>query len=137
MVAVAGDHAVARLQRVLDADRHGLLADIEVAEAADQAHAVELAGLLLEAADQQHLAVVAEQLLGRLGPLAALAADFADVLAAIRLSSSLCTASAVAPGRPRRQCSLHGFGYSAKRGQPSRRPAPSRASGLSARRDAG
>ena len=78
MIAVAGDHAVARLQRVLDADRHGLLADVEVAEAADQAHAIELAGLLLEAADQEHLAVVAHELLaaraaglarGRLGRL--------------------------------------------------------------------
>ena len=68
VVAVAGDDAVAGLQRVLDADGHRLLADVEVAEAADQAHAVELAGLLLEAADQQHLAVVAEQILGGWGP---------------------------------------------------------------------
>ena len=100
VVAVAGDHAVARLQRVLDADRDRLLADIEVAEAADQAHAVELAGLLLEAADQQHLAIVAEQLPRRLGPLRrpTWRPHFADVLAAIGLRSSLCAAAR--SGRP-------------------------------------
>ena len=51
------------LDRHLHADHDRLLADVEVAEAADQAHAVELAGLLLEAADQQHLAVGDELLL--------------------------------------------------------------------------
>ena len=39
------------------ADHHRLLADVEVAEAADQAHAVHLPGLFLEPADQQHLPV--------------------------------------------------------------------------------
>ena len=43
--------------RRLHADDDGFLADIEMAEAADQTHAVELAGLLLEAADQQHVGV--------------------------------------------------------------------------------
>src|SRR5712692_4705136 len=56
VIAVAGDDLVARLDRQLHADDDGLLADIEVAEAADQAHAVELPGLLLEASDEQHLA---------------------------------------------------------------------------------
>ena len=46
-------------------DRDRLLADIEMAEAADQAEAVELAGPLLEAADEQHLAVEFEQLVLR------------------------------------------------------------------------
>ena len=41
----------------LHADDHGFLADIEVAEAADEPHAVELAGFFLEAADQQHVLV--------------------------------------------------------------------------------
>jgi hypothetical protein len=50
-----------RLQRRLEADRDRFLADIEVAEAADQAEAVKLAGALLEAADEQHLAVIFEQ----------------------------------------------------------------------------
>ena len=55
------------LDRHLHADHDRLLADVEVAEAADQAHAVELAGLLLEAADQQHLAVGGELLLAAEG----------------------------------------------------------------------
>ena len=41
----------------LHAHHHGFLADIEMAEAADQAHAVKLAGPLLEAADQQHVGI--------------------------------------------------------------------------------
>jgi hypothetical protein len=52
VVAVAGDHLVAVLERHLHADDDGFLADIEVAEPADEAHAVKLAGLFLEAADQ-------------------------------------------------------------------------------------
>ena len=63
VVAVAGDDPVALFQRHLHADDDGLLADVEMAEAADQAHAVHLAGLLLEAADQQHVAVGAELLI--------------------------------------------------------------------------
>src|SRR5581483_101757 len=65
VVAVGGDDGVALFGRRLHADHHGLLADIEMAEAADQAHAVELAGLLLEAADQQHVAVMADQVFCR------------------------------------------------------------------------
>ncbi len=57
VVAIAGDDGVALFERHLHADHHGLLADVEVAEAADQAHAVHLAGLLLEAPDQQHVAI--------------------------------------------------------------------------------
>ena len=60
VVAVAGDDGIALFQGHLHADHHGLLADVEVAEAANQAHAVHLAGLLLEAADQQHVAVGSE-----------------------------------------------------------------------------
>ena len=68
VVAVAGDDAVALLQHHLHADHHGLLADVEMAEAADQAHAVHLAGLLLEAADQQHVVIGAKLLvLGKVG----------------------------------------------------------------------
>jgi len=58
VVAIAGDLGIlALLRRHGDASNHGLLADIEVAEATDQAHAVHLAGLLLKTPDQQHLAV--------------------------------------------------------------------------------
>ena len=63
MVAIAGDHAVlVGIERRLQPDRDRFLADVEVAEAADQAEAVELAGLLLEPADQQHLLVEVQQL---------------------------------------------------------------------------
>ena len=58
MVAVAGDDLVAFLQAGLHASHDRFLPDIEVAEAGNLAHAVELAGLLLETPDQQHLAVV-------------------------------------------------------------------------------
>ena len=70
VVAIGGDHLVALDQRHLHAGDDGFLADIEVAEAADEAHAVELAGLFLEAADQQHVAIGRELLLlGEFGRL--------------------------------------------------------------------
>ena len=56
VVTVSGYDLIALLQRHLHADHDGFLADIEMAETADRAHAVELAGLLLEAPDQQHVA---------------------------------------------------------------------------------
>ena len=65
VVAIGGDDLIPLLARHLHAGDHGFLADIEMAEAADQAHAVELAGLLLEAADEQHLAIGLELLLRR------------------------------------------------------------------------
>ena len=65
VVAIGGDDRVALLERRLHADDDRLLPDIEVAEAADQPHAVHLPGALLEAPDQQHVAVIAQQLLGR------------------------------------------------------------------------
>src|ERR1700684_1086510 len=55
VVAVAGDHLVGITLRHPHPDDDGFLTDIEVAESADQPHAVQLAGLFLEAADQQHL----------------------------------------------------------------------------------
>lgn len=45
VVAVASDDAVFLRQRGLQADRNGFLADVQVAETADQAQAIELAGL--------------------------------------------------------------------------------------------
>jgi hypothetical protein len=54
VVAIAGDELVTLHHRHLHADDDRFLADVEVAEAADQAHAVHLAGLFLEAADEQH-----------------------------------------------------------------------------------
>jgi hypothetical protein len=61
VVAIGGDHRIAGPERVLDADRDRLLADIEMAEAADQAHAVQLTRLLLETPDQEHVAVIGQQ----------------------------------------------------------------------------
>ncbi len=57
VIAIGGDHLVAVDQRHLHAGDDGFLADVEMAEAADEAHAVELAGLLLEAADEEHAAI--------------------------------------------------------------------------------
>jgi hypothetical protein len=64
VVAVAGDVLVALDQRHLHAGDDGLLADVEMAEAADEAHAVELAGLFLEAADEKHRAIGGDVLVG-------------------------------------------------------------------------
>ena len=64
VVAVAGDDRVPRLQGRLDSHDDRFLADIEMAEAADQPHAVDLARLLLEAADQQHVAIEFQQVIG-------------------------------------------------------------------------
>ena len=63
MIAVSGYDLIAPFQGHLHADDDGFLADIEVAEPADRAHAVELAGLLLETPDQQHVAQRAQFLL--------------------------------------------------------------------------
>ena len=57
VIAIAGDDLVARYEGELHADHDRFLADVEMAESADQAHAVHLARLLLEPADQQHVAI--------------------------------------------------------------------------------
>jgi hypothetical protein len=68
VVTVAGDDAVmALLQGGLDADRNRFLADVQVAEAADQAQTVQLARTLFKAADQHHLFVEVEQFIVRRG----------------------------------------------------------------------
>ena len=56
VLAVGAGDVVVGPERGEAAHRDGLLADVEMAEAADLAEAVRLAGLLLEAADEQHLA---------------------------------------------------------------------------------
>ena len=61
VVAVAGDDLIVAFEDGLDADDDGFLADVEVAEAGDETHAVELAGFFLETPDQQHVAVKANQ----------------------------------------------------------------------------
>src|SRR3546814_4001320 len=63
VVAIAGDDAVlVRIERRLEAERHRFLADVEMAEAADEAEPVKLPGALLEAADEQHLAIIFQHL---------------------------------------------------------------------------
>src|SRR5690606_3346826 len=54
VLAVGANDVVVGTQRRDGADRHGLLADVQVAEAADLANRICLARALLEAADQQH-----------------------------------------------------------------------------------
>ena len=60
VIAIGGDDLVAVGDRHLHAGDDRFLADIEMAEAADIAHAVKLPGLLLEPADEQHQAVGGE-----------------------------------------------------------------------------
>src|SRR5437879_2594912 len=57
VIAVGGDDGITRHRGRLHPDHDRLLADVEMAESGDQALAVELTGLLLEAADLQHIAV--------------------------------------------------------------------------------
>jgi hypothetical protein len=56
VLAVGADHVVVGAERGERAHRQRLLADVEVTEAADLPEAVRLARLLLEVADQEHLA---------------------------------------------------------------------------------
>jgi hypothetical protein len=58
VIPITGDHLIALLLDRLHADRNGFLADVEVAEAADQAHAVKLPSALFKAPDEQHVAIV-------------------------------------------------------------------------------
>ncbi len=60
VVAVGCNDLIALLGAHLQADDHRLLADIEMAKPADEAHAIELAGLFFEAADLQHFLVGGE-----------------------------------------------------------------------------
>ncbi len=55
VVAVSGYDLIALFQGHLHADDDGFLADVEMAEAADRAHSIELTGLFLETPDQQHV----------------------------------------------------------------------------------
>jgi hypothetical protein len=64
MVAIGCDDLITLLLGHLKAHDHGLLANIEVTESADEPHAVELSGLFLETADQQHVTIGALLLFG-------------------------------------------------------------------------
>src|SRR5260370_39837086 len=68
VIATAGEELPASFVWVLRPDPDRSLADVERTETADQAHAVHLAGLLLEPADQQHIAIGLElELLAEIG----------------------------------------------------------------------
>jgi len=56
VLAVRGDRVVVGPEHRGGADRHRLLADVEMEEPADLPERVRLGGLLLEAADQEHIA---------------------------------------------------------------------------------
>ena len=61
MIAVAGDNRIVLAGRGLHADDNGLLADVEMAEPADQAHSIQLTRLFFETADQKHILIIREQ----------------------------------------------------------------------------
>ena len=63
VLAVRRDDRVLRRERLHRTDRDGLLADVQVHEAADLRRAVELDALLLEPAHPQHLAQQLEAVL--------------------------------------------------------------------------
>src|SRR5712691_13703 len=67
VVAVAGDDLIPLLDRHLHADHDRFLADVEMAKAADQPHAVKLARLFLETADPEHLLIGVELVIARPG----------------------------------------------------------------------
>jgi hypothetical protein len=75
VIAICRDDLIGGTQRRLHPDHDRLLADIEVAEPANQPHAVELTRLLLEAPDQQHVAVEFLQPVSR-DPIGRLATSF-------------------------------------------------------------
>src|SRR5690606_33025595 len=83
------DAVLAFLKRGLEPHRDGLLADVEMAEPADQAEAVELPGLLLEAADQQHLFVEMQQQV-RIGLEAAVLLEPLLKAAKLEISGTCC-----------------------------------------------
>ena len=106
VVAIAGDRLVARLDGAGHADDDRFLADIEVAETADEAHAVHLAGLFLKTADQQHLAIGGEFVVE--GELCQPRIGKADVAQAGRVRRS--RAVSLAPGCRRHRVSSGSLG---------------------------
>src|SRR5262249_6802720 len=62
VIAIGGDDGVLRLLRRLHADHDRFLANIEMAKAADQPHAIKLARFFLKPADEQHVAIKAQEI---------------------------------------------------------------------------
>src|SRR5205085_2912229 len=67
MIAITGDDLIAGFDRGLHTDDNRFLTNVEMAEATDEAHAVKLPRTLLEAAYQQHCAIITEHFLGGCG----------------------------------------------------------------------
>ena len=63
VIAIRSDALVAFFGGGLKAHNHGFLPDIEMAEPANQTHAIKLARFFFESADQQHIAVIFQQVL--------------------------------------------------------------------------
>jgi hypothetical protein len=63
VITVSRYDLIALFQSHLHADNDGFLADVEMAEAADRAHSIELTGLFLETTDQEHVAQRAQFLI--------------------------------------------------------------------------
>ena len=57
VVAIGSNNRVIIRNRRLHTDDNRLLPNIQVAKAANQAHAIDLSGLLFEPADQKHVPV--------------------------------------------------------------------------------
>ncbi len=64
MIAVGRDALVAFFGGSLKADNDRFLADIKMAEPANQTHSIKLARFFLKAPDQQHIFVIRLQLIG-------------------------------------------------------------------------
>ena len=62
VIAVGGHALVALFCRRLEPHHHGFLADVEMTKATNQTHAIELACFFFKSPDQQHLAVVMQQI---------------------------------------------------------------------------
>jgi hypothetical protein len=88
VLAVGGHHVVVGPLRVDGADGHGLLPDVQVAEAADLAQGVRLGRLFLEAARQQHVVHHLAQLVG-LQPLQPLLVGELRLVLGLRLAVQL------------------------------------------------
>jgi hypothetical protein len=62
MIAVGGDALVAFFCRRFESNYNGFLTDVEMTKATDQTHAIKLACFFFKSPDQQHLAVVMQQI---------------------------------------------------------------------------
>ena len=62
VIAVGSDTLVAFFCRRFEPNHNGFLTNVEMAKATDQTHAIKLACFFFKSPDQQHLAVVMQQI---------------------------------------------------------------------------